>query len=122
MYFTSIRVNQLHRIPGAVDIGTNRWVLVCHRVDGKPHRHQFVVHISGAEVSVACEQVLWTCEPSPAKSPTLRIKAKGVAFFLRWKADEETHTGYMRFCFSVLKLVGSIVYLVVNMYWFQLIY
>ena len=30
---------------------------------------------------LSCEQVLWTCEPSPAKSPTLRIKAKGVFFF-----------------------------------------
>ena len=33
------------------------------------------------KVAVPCEQVLWTCEPSPAKSPTWRIKAKGVAFF-----------------------------------------
>ena len=34
------------------------------------------------QVAVAREQVLWTCEPSPAKSPTLRIKAKDVALLI----------------------------------------
>ena len=52
---------------------------------------KLVVHIASAvvclpsltrQVTVACEQVLWTCEPSPAKSPTLRIKAKGVALLI----------------------------------------
>ena len=66
----------------------NTLVLVRHLVDTQPHRHQLVVHIPCTVVclpslmrqeAVACEQVLWTCEPSPAKSPTLRIKAKGVA-------------------------------------------
>ena len=66
----------------------NTLVLVRHRVGIQPHRHQLVVHIPCTVVclpslmrqeAVACEQVLWTCEPSPAKSPTLRIKAKGVA-------------------------------------------
>jgi len=34
------------------------------------------------QVAVACEQVLWTCEPIPSKSPTLRIKAMYVALII----------------------------------------
>ena len=62
-------------------------VLVRHRVHAEPRCHQSMLQVSGAvvclpslmrQVAVPCEQVRWTCEPSPAKFPTLQIQAKGV--------------------------------------------
>ena len=79
--FSPIRINQLHRIPGAVCIGTYARIFVRHRVDAQKQSRKRRVIVPRAEVVKSCEQVRWTCEPSPAKSPTLRIKAKGVFFF-----------------------------------------
>ena len=49
----SIRVHQLRWVPNAVGIRRNARILIRHRVDGEPHRHQLMVHISRPEVAVA---------------------------------------------------------------------
>ena len=47
----SIRINQLHWVPGTICIGTNAWVLVRQRVNTQPHGHQLVVHVAATEGS-----------------------------------------------------------------------
>ena len=49
-YFLSIWVNKYYRIPVAICIGTNRWVLVCHRVDTQPSRQHLAPVIAGTVV------------------------------------------------------------------------
>jgi len=60
---------------------------VAHWVHAQPTSHQIMLQVSGTEVRIPCEQVRWTCEPSPAKFPTLQIQAKGV-FLLAGEREE----------------------------------
>lgn len=39
--------------PRTVNVGTHAWILVALRVDGEPHCHQLVVHVSRSEVAEA---------------------------------------------------------------------
>ena len=50
---SSIRIHRPHRIPCAVSIRANGWVLVRHWVDAQPHRHQLVVHVPRAIIAEA---------------------------------------------------------------------
>ena len=52
-YLSTIQVHQLHGVPGAVGVGADGGVFVGHRVNGEPHGHQLVVHVSGSKVAVA---------------------------------------------------------------------
>ena len=81
-----IRVHQLHRIPSTVGVWRQARILVRHRVDTQEQARERWGVVACTEVVKSCEQVRWTCKPSPAKSPTLRIKAKGV-FFLAGEGE-----------------------------------
>lgn len=50
----SIRIHQLRWVPNAVGIRRNARILVRHRVDEEPHRHQLVVQVACTEVAIAC--------------------------------------------------------------------